>query len=533
MEIRVLGPIEADHEGQPLNLGGPKQRLVLAVLLARANQVVSTDRLVDEVWPNDPPASARQTVQAYVSAIRRVLEPCRPRTVSPRAPGYIATLGEREFDALRFEHLAAEGRSLASTDPEGAVDILGEAEGLWRGDAYADLVGEPALGPEVRRLHELRLSAVEARIDIQLAHGVDAFVIPELEMLVDRHPLREGLRAQLMTALYRSGRQAESLRVYQRTRHVLGQELGIDPSDELQQLEEMILMHDATLAAGPSQSSPVVPEVRYATTSDSVSIAHYTIGSGWPDLVFIPGWVSNIETIWEHEIPARFLLGLASFSRLICYDKRGAGLSDRVSRGEPPSLEARVGDIRTVLDAVGSERAILFGNSAGGSIAAEFAATHPERTLALILYGSFAARKPSPDYPWAPTPAARQRWLHHVERTWGSAFDLRVVAPSMQTDESFRTWWARYLRSGASPSTAATLGEMISEIDIRDIVTTIETPTLVMHRTGDRDCPVEGGRWLASNIAGAQYIEFDGDDHLPHVNSRQLLDAIRAFISDL
>lgn len=533
MEIRVLGPIEADHEGQPLNLGGPKQRLVLAVLLASANQVVSTDRLVDEVWPNDPPASARQTVQAYVSAIRRVLEPCRPRTVSPRAPGYIATLGEREFDALRFEHLAAEGRSLASTDPEGAVDILGEAEGLWRGDAYADLVGEPALGPEVRRLHELRLSAVEARIDIQLAHGVDAFVIPELEMLVDRHPLREGLRAQLMTALYRSGRQAESLRVYQRTRHVLGQELGIDPSDELQQLEEMILMHDATLAAGPSQSSPVVPEVRYATTSDSVSIAHYTIGSGWPDLVFIPGWVSNIETIWEHEIPARFLLGLASFSRLICYDKRGAGLSDRVSRGEPPSLEARVGDIRTVLDAVGSERAILFGNSAGGSIAAEFAATHPERTLALILYGSFAARKPSPDYPWAPTPAARQRWLHHVERTWGSAFDLRVVAPTMQTDESFRTWWARYLRSGASPSTAATLGEMISEIDIRDIVTTIETPTLVMHRTGDRDCPVEGGRWLASNIAGAQYIEFDGDDHLPHVNSRQLLDAIRAFISDL
>ncbi|MEN8235515.1 MAG: alpha/beta fold hydrolase [Actinomycetota bacterium] len=533
VEIRILGPIEAVHDGKPLKIGGPRQRLVLAVLLARVGQVVSTDRIVEEVWNEEPPATARPTVQAYVSTLRRVLEPHRPGTLVARPPGYLVELDRDSFDVLRFESLVTEGRALAAHEPEAAVSVMCAAESLWRGDAYGDLEGAPALASEVTRLHELRIANTEGRIDTELALGRHAALIPELEFLADVHPLRERLRAQLMISLYRSGRQAEALRVYQRTRNVLGEELGIEPSLELKHLEELILFQDEGLATAQGSGSPLVPEVRYATTPDGVSIAHCTVGSDSVDLVYVPGWVSNIETMWEHGLPSRFLLGLASFSRLICFDKRGTGLSDRVPVSELPNLETRTEDVRTVLDAVGSEQAILFGVSEGGPMAALFAAIHPDRTRALVLYGAYAARKPSPDYPWAPSSEERERWLAFIEREWGGDVDLRTLAPSMQDDASYRRYWSRYLRSGASPSAAVALGRMNTEIDIRDTVGSIVVPTLVMHRTGDRDAPVEGGRWLADHIPGSRYVEFDGVDHVPQVNSDEILDAIRTFVEEL
>lgn len=533
MQIRVLGPIEAEHDGRQLGLGGPRQRLVLAVLSVHANETVSTDRIVEDVWLDAPPATAHRTIQAYVATLRRVLEPCRPGTLTARRSGYVIDLDRETLDSLQFEGLVQEGRALASSDPQAAIGFLREAEGLWRGEVYGDLVGQPALAPEVTRLNELRMAAIEARIDAQLALGQHAFAIPELEALVDLNPLREGLRAQLMTALYRSGRQAEALRVYQRTRHVLGEELGIEPSRELQRLEELILLQDAGLAGSTKRETPIVPVVRYATAADGVSIAHYTVGSGENDLVYVPGWVSNIETIWEHELPSRFLRGLGSLSRLICFDKRGTGLSDRVPVSDLPDLPTRADDVRTVLDAVGSERAVLFGVSEGGPMAAWFAATHPDRCRALVLYGAYAARTPSEDYPWAPSAGTRARWLEFIEKEWGAEVDLRTMAPSVQADESFREFWSRYLRSGASPSAAVALGQMNSTVDIRHIAGSVNVPTLVLHRLGDRDAPIEGSRWLADHIPNAHLVEFDGNDHLPWVNSDEILESIRSFIADL
>ncbi len=533
MKIRVLGPIEAEHEGRRLKLGGPKQRLVLGILLAHVNEVASTDRIIEEVWLDTPPRTAHRTVQAYVSSLRQILEPNRPGTLSARAPGYIIEMDAETLDAVRFEELISKGRGLRSSDPESASRVLREAEGLWRGEAYADLAGSLSLIPEINRLSELRLIGVEGRIDADLALGMHAELVPELEALVDTHPLREGLRAQLMTALYRSGRQAEALRVYQRTRRVLGEELGIEPSPELRHLEGLMLVHDTSLSPGANEEALIVPVVRYATTQDGVSIAHYAIGSDDIDLVYVPGWVSNIETMWEHELPSRFLCGLASFSRLICFDKRGTGLSDRVAVSQLPDLATRAEDVQAVLDAVGSERAVLFGVSEGGPIAAHFAATHSDRTLALILYGSYAARKPSPEYPWAPTAQARNRWLSFIEREWGGEVDLRTLAPSMQNDPSFRKYWSRYLRSGASPTAALALGKMNTDIDIRELVFEIKAPTLVLHRTGDLDAPVEGARWLAHHIPNAELVEFEGTDHLPQVSSGEILEAIRSFLSEL
>jgi len=226
---------------------------------------------------------------------------------------------------------------------------------------------------------------------------------------------------------------------------------------------------------------------------------------------------------------ARFHNRLASFSRLILIDKRGTGLSDRVA--DLPTLEQRMDDLRAVMDAVGSEQVALFGTSEGGPMCALFAATYPERTTALVMYGAYAKRIWSPDYPWAPTPAERQQFLDLVERTWGTEVDLATLAPSIATDERFRQWWVTYLRRSASPGAAVALARMNSQVDIRHVLPLIRVPTLLLHRTGDLDAPVEGSRYMAHQIPGAKYVELPGVDHLPWVDQDALLNEVQSFLT--
>jgi pimeloyl-ACP methyl ester carboxylesterase len=257
------------------------------------------------------------------------------------------------------------------------------------------------------------------------------------------------------------------------------------------------------------------PETRYARSGD-VNIAYQVVGEGPRDFVYVPGWVSNIELMWEEPAMAHFLGRLASFSRLILFDKRGTGLSDRVSNEELPSLEQRMDDVRAVLEAVGSVRAALFGHSEGGNMCVLFAATYPERTEALITLGCFARRRdPDDDYPWAPTADNREETAADVERNWGHLRpeDVEYYAPSRVGDEQFVRALERYLRRGASPGAAAALVRMNSYIDVRDVLPTIRVPTLVLHRTGDHDVNVAEGRYLASKIPGAKFVELPGDDH--------------------
>ncbi len=191
-------------------------------------------------------------------------------------------------------------------------------------------------------------------------------------------------------------------------------------------------------------------ETRYARSGD-VNIAYQVIGDGPLDLVFVMGWVSHLEYSWEEPSCARFLRRLASFSRLIRFDKRGTGLSDRVPLSELPTLEQRMDDVRAVMDAAGSKRAALLGVSEGGPMCALFAATYPERTTALVMYGTYAKRVWDPEYPWAPTPEERQKWFDLLEQDWGGIVDLQTWAPSLAEDERFKQWWASYLRMSASP----------------------------------------------------------------------------------
>ena len=251
------------------------------------------------------------------------------------------------------------------------------------------------------------------------------------------------------------------------------------------------------------------PETRYARSGD-VNIAYQVIGEGTVDLVFVMGWVSHLEYFWTEPSFARFLTRLASFSRLILFDKRGTGLSDRVPLNELPTLEQRMDDVRAVMDAVGSERAALCGISEGGPMCSLFAATYPEKTIAVVMIGTYAKRTWDPDYPWGPTQEERERFDAEIQSDWGGPVGLEKRAPTVAHDPQFRNWWATYLRMGASPGAALALTRMNAEIDVRDVLPTIRVPALIIHRTGDTCLKVEEGRYVAESIPGAKFVELSG-----------------------
>lgn len=275
----------------------------------------------------------------------------------------------------------------------------------------------------------------------------------------------------------------------------------------------------------------MLPETKYAK-SDHVNIAYQVVGDGPLDLVFVMGWVSNVDYFWEEPSFARFLQRLAAFARVIIFDKRGTGLSDRVPDSELPTIEQRMDDVRAVMDAAGSPRAAVFGVSEGGPMAAVFAATYPERTTALIMYGTYARRLKTADYPWAPTPDERQLFVNAIREGWGGVVDVATLAPSIAQNARFRTWWATYLRRSASPGAALALAEMNTHIDVRHVLPSIHVPTLILHRTGDLDSDVGGARWMAQQVPNARYIELPGNDHLPFVGDQDaILDHVEEFLT--
>jgi len=279
--------------------------------------------------------------------------------------------------------------------------------------------------------------------------------------------------------------------------------------------------------------STAPPETRYVQNGD-VNIAYQVMGGGETDIVFVMGWVSHLEYFWKHHSFASFLSRLASFSRLVLFDKRGTGLSDRVPLSELPTLEQRMEDVHAVMDAVGSERAVLVGVSEGGPMCSLFAATYPERTAGLVMIGTYAKRIRDDDYPWAPTTEQREAFFETMQRDWGKPVGIDERAPSMADDEDFREWWATYLRMGASPGAAVALTKMNAEIDVRDVLPSIRVPTLVMHRAGDMCLKVEEGRYVASRIPGCDYAELDGIDHLPFVgNQDEILEKIEDFVAGI
>ena len=273
----------------------------------------------------------------------------------------------------------------------------------------------------------------------------------------------------------------------------------------------------------------VPPETRYAKSGD-VHIAYQVVGDGGLDLVYAPPWIGNMELFWEEPSYARFLKRLASFSRLILFDKRGTGSSDRAV--EIPIIEQQIDDLTAVMDSVGSARAAFLGASEGGSLCTLFAATHPERTSALILCGALATTRWSPETPWAPTRETFEGWIQTVSREWGKPLAIELFAPSVAHEKRFRHWWGRLLRLAASPAAAIALLRMLDEIDVRPVLPTIRIPTLVLHSVGDKVVNVENGRYFGRHIPNARYVELPGADHFPYLgDSDAILAEIEEFLT--
>jgi DNA-binding SARP family transcriptional activator/pimeloyl-ACP methyl ester carboxylesterase len=545
MDFHILGPLEVLIRHAPVHVAAGKQRALLAMLLLNANRTVSREHLVDSLWGENVPDSAQKMVQIHVSQLRKALPEPRLHT---RAPGYLLEVDEGELDLSRFERsVAAARQALSQGDPGQASTLLDEALALWRGPALAEFA-EPFAQHESARLEELRLAAVELRIETELSLGHHGDLVGELEPLIAQHPLRERLRSQHMLALYRSGRHAEALASYQAFRRTLSEELGIEPSSSLRELERLMLKQDPSLELSADAETRVATssrarenvsaaegEVRYARSGD-IRIAYQVVGDGPVDLVLVHGYVCTFQPGWEHPGLTAFYRRLATTGRLILFDKRGTGLSDRVSPERLPDLETRMDDVRAVLDAVGSERAILFGISEGGPMSALFAATHPQRTLSLILVGAFPREMEAPDYPYGVSKEELSRRLALLdEDDWASAAAgdwIGRVGPDIVRDPEAMRWYTSYMRRGASPGAVRALRLMNAEIDIRDVLPTISVPTLVLYRA--LESHREGSRYLGEHIPGATTVVLPGADHLPWEGDRDaLLDEIERFLSGI
>ena len=272
------------------------------------------------------------------------------------------------------------------------------------------------------------------------------------------------------------------------------------------------------------------PATKYVK-SGGVSIAYQVVGQGSIDLVFVPGILSHLDLWWEEPVVA-FFRRLASFSRLILFDKRGSGLSDRIADTALPTLEERMDDVRAVMDAAGSPRAAVFGVSEGAPMSLLFAATYPERTSALILFGAFARGTRHPEYPWGWTPQVHEAFLRAVDRGWGTGVTVEWIAPALAGDQHHREWWGQLERLTASPGSIAACWRPNMEIDVRHVLPSIHVPTLVLHRSGDECTRVGGARHIAKHIPSARFIEYPGADHFPFTgDSAALLDDVEEFLT--
>jgi len=438
----------------------------------------------------------------------------KPENVMLRKDGYVKVL---DFGLAKVVGLVPDASGRRPTVPGMLIGTMSymspeQARGL-EVDARSDLF---SLGIVLYEMLTGRLPfAGQTPIDVLVA-------------LLDREPAPA---AQLVPGL-----DDELARILERT---LAKEPAARPQsarelhDELRRLQR----RRATPAAGTPASShgpaPDVPPVHYARSGD-VNIAYQVLGDAPLDLVFVMGWISHLEYFWSEPSFARFLRRLARFSRVILFDKRGTGLSDRVPPHQLPTLEQRMDDVRAVMEAVGSERAVLCGVSEGGPMCSLFAATYPERTIALVMIGSYARRLQGDGYPWGPTLAEREQFFAEIRDHWGGPVGLAERAPSKAADAHFREWWAAYLRHGASPNAALALTRMNTEIDIRKVLPSVQVPTLVVHRTDDACLKVEEGRFLAAHIPGARFVELPGVDHLPFVGDQDaILDQIEEFLTGM
>ena len=502
---------------------------VVKLLALTPGHRIHRDELMETLWPEAHADAASAGLRKALHYARHALSADHIRV----RDDIVALEADRIWtDVEAFEAAVSAGDA-------------GAALSFYKGDLLPeDRFESWAEAPRERLRRRLADLLLDAAGDLQ-RRGERRAAMSTLERLLDVDPLSEEASAALIRLHAAAGHRHLALLAYRRIEDRLRDELGVPPDDELVRLRDDVVAGRlaatrTSVAAGPyggaspsAETAGVVPAVRYARSGE-VSIAYQVIGDGPVDLVHVMGWVTHLAYMWEEPSWRRFFERLASFSRLILFDKRGIGLSDRVPVELLPSLETRMADVQAVMDAAGSRSAALFGVSEGGPMAALFAATSPERTEALVMYGTYAKRIWAPEYPWAPTPAERRHWYELLEHGWGGEVDAATMAPTAAADPRFRAWWARYCQMSASPAAALALARMNTEVDVRAVLPSITVPTLILHRADDRDVDVGGARWMARRIPDARYVELPGEDHLPFAGDQDsILDEVEAFLSDV
>jgi DNA-binding SARP family transcriptional activator/pimeloyl-ACP methyl ester carboxylesterase len=540
MEFRILGPMEVIADGRTIDVGAARTRTVLALLLVHRGRVVPADRLTNELWPDRPAARAAASLQVRLSELRKALR-CAGQAdrLVTTPPGYLLKVEPAELDAARFEALAGEGAgALAAGRSDEALRQLDQALGLWRGSALAGIDGAPLARNEAARLEEARLNAIQARMQAALDCGMASELIAELESLTAAYPLRERLWSHRLLALYRAGRQADALHAYRELRDLLVADLAIEPGNDLRELHARILRQDPALdgqAERPGRRNGdggafAKPRTSYALTDDGVHIAYQVLGTGDQDIVFVPGVMSHLDLLWEDPETASFYQRLSTLGRLILFDKRDTGLSDRGS--SDASLQERTADLLAVMHAAGSARACLFGYSEGASLSILLAATHRERVSSLILGSASARWPPAPGYPCGQGFEQMYDDMVKIATTgWGRGDSMDWYLPSRSGSPHVRELFGRFERMAVSPSSFLRMLRMIRAIDVRSFLPAIDVPTLIIQRLADRITPPSHGRYLAAHIAGARYFEQPGDHSLRFESSGDS-DALCAVIAD-
>ncbi|WP_165975344.1 alpha/beta fold hydrolase [Actinomadura rubrisoli] len=584
MRFGILGPLEVvDGGGARVTVGGPQQQALLAVLLLHANRVVSTDRLIEHLWPDQAPAAARELLQGCVARLRRVLSADGGRQpVVTRTPGYVLEARPGELDRDRFEQLTAAAHALAGDDSIGALEersaLLTEALGLWRGPVL-DGISLDARRVEALHLEERRLAALEERVEVDLRLGRHTDIVGELRSCVRLHPLRERFWALLMIALARAGRQGDALAAFRRLRENLVDQLGVEPSASLQELHQQILSggEASTVASGiaaqitwapavggsvESLADPAWPSRRTVgggngrsrpgsraqagrgharrggptrpaeqlvrfTAVNGRRVAWSAVGSG--PVLAAGGWFcGHLELDWRNPDFRRYVTALAEHFTVVRYDRPGSGLSDRDAL-PGTDLDDEIAVLAAVVDDVAgtSGRVALLGGSSGGCVAAGYAAMFPDRVERLVLYGSYANGAEITEH------LARESLLSIVgtHAGVGSRLLADIFVPDGRTDE--RDEFAAFMRASSTPAIAETSLRMVYGYDVRDRLGGVRAPTHVLHRREDRAIPFALGQDMASRIPGASFMALDGKDHLPwRGDSATVVQAVLCFLGD-
>jgi DNA-binding SARP family transcriptional activator/pimeloyl-ACP methyl ester carboxylesterase len=494
-QLSLLGRFELAGPNGPIDLTSKKLGALLAFLACTAAQAHSRDKLMTLLWGSHFEAQARQNLRQALTRLRRVL-------------GDDAIISTGESVSLQPSAIASDVARFEELLSDGGRDALSDAIGLYRGSLLAETeIPEEAwtewLVTQRQRLEGLALDAMVKLASEEFDLGNFEEALKTAQRATSVSQLREDAHRIVMRTLAATGRRADALKHYGQLAALLKSELNVEPDESTQKIARELRQSTGQGRQLLSNSAST-----HYTKSDDVFIAYQVTGRGPVDLLLAPGFISHLDHAYEDPQYARWLNDLSSFSRLIRFDKRGTGLSDRGVG--IPHLEERTDDIRAVLDAVNSEKAVLMGVSEGGPMAILFAATFPERVAALVLYGCYAYAPT--DVPFLTDPYSAE-FEQLVTEAWGTGKLLADFAPDAATDTKFRAWWAQYERLSASPSGVINLRRMNAEVDVRHLLPTVRVPTLVLHKEEDCNVLFQAGQRLAAHIPGTTFVRLPGKDH--------------------